>query len=85
MADLGVYIHIPFCASRCDYCAFATWTDRGHLIDEYLGAVRADIVATMARDAATATTVFVGGVLTGLGRTRRARRRPVGPGRRRPS
>ena len=46
MADLGVYIHIPFCASRCDYCAFATWTDRGHLIDEYLEAVRADIVAT---------------------------------------
>jgi oxygen-independent coproporphyrinogen-3 oxidase len=26
----GVYLHIPFCASRCDYCAFATWTDRTH-------------------------------------------------------
>ena len=24
----GVYVHIPFCAARCDYCAFATWTDR---------------------------------------------------------
>jgi putative oxygen-independent coproporphyrinogen III oxidase len=61
MAALGVYIHIPFCASRCDYCAFATWTDRGHLIDEYLDAVRTDIAATMTRDGATATTVFVGG------------------------
>ena len=25
----GVYVHIPFCAHRCDYCDFATWTDRG--------------------------------------------------------
>ena len=28
----GVYVHIPFCASKCDYCAFATWTDRHHLV-----------------------------------------------------
>ena len=29
MAPFGVYVHIPFCAHRCDYCDFATWTDRG--------------------------------------------------------
>ena len=40
---LGVYVHVPFCSSRCDYCAFATWTDRHHLIDDYLAAVRRDI------------------------------------------
>ena len=28
MQAFGVYVHIPFCASRCDYCDFATWTDR---------------------------------------------------------
>ena len=39
----GVYIHIPFCRHRCDYCAFATWTDRDHLIGDYLDALRADI------------------------------------------
>lgn len=22
MTDLGLYIHIPFCRSRCDYCGF---------------------------------------------------------------
>ena len=27
-APFGVYVHIPFCAHRCDYCDFATWTDR---------------------------------------------------------
>jgi oxygen-independent coproporphyrinogen-3 oxidase len=61
MGDLGVYVHIPFCASRCDYCAFATWTDRGHLVDSYLEAVRADVVTTMHRAEAVATSVFVGG------------------------
>jgi len=26
--SVGRLRHIPFCATRCDYCAFATWTDR---------------------------------------------------------
>ena len=37
----GAYLHIPFCARRCDYCAFATWTDRPHLIGDYLAAIQA--------------------------------------------
>jgi hypothetical protein len=39
----GVYVHIPFCASKCDYCAFATWTDRHHLATAYLDALVVDI------------------------------------------
>ena len=35
---MGVYVHVPFCARRCDYCAFATWTDRAHLMEAYAGA-----------------------------------------------
>jgi putative oxygen-independent coproporphyrinogen III oxidase len=54
----GVYIHIPFCAHRCDYCAFATWTDRGHLVDEYLNALGAEILRA---DMPLATSIFVGG------------------------
>ena len=57
----GVYVHIPFCASKCDYCAFATWTDRHHLTDAYLGAVRAEIERAVADGMPRATTVFVGG------------------------
>ena len=54
----GVYIHIPFCRHRCDYCAFATWTDRDHVIDDYLDALRRDISrATLA----PVSSVFVGG------------------------
>src|SRR5438067_8787128 len=54
----GVYVHIPFCARRCDYCAFATWTDRAHLMADYAAAIRADIDATKMP---VATSVFFGG------------------------
>ena len=56
--SFGVYVHVPFCASRCDYCAFATWTDRHHLAERYARAV----VAEAGRAGlAPATSVFVGG------------------------
>lgn len=54
----GVYIHIPFCAKRCDYCAFATWTDRHHLQSEYLAALRRDIHGA---DLPPVSSVFIGG------------------------
>ena len=56
--SFGVYIHIPFCRHRCDYCAFATWTDRDHVIDDYLDALRRDISRAAL---APVTSVFVGG------------------------
>lgn len=60
-AETGAYVHIPFCTTRCDYCAFATWTDRAHLIDDYLRALAADIDAAVANGLAPVDTVFVGG------------------------
>ncbi|MDA8048278.1 MAG: radical SAM family heme chaperone HemW [Actinomycetota bacterium] len=56
----GVYIHVPFCVSRCDYCAFATWTDRHHLTDPY---VEACVVAAgrQLSSERPATSVFFGG------------------------
>jgi putative oxygen-independent coproporphyrinogen III oxidase len=54
----GVYIHIPFCRHRCDYCAFATWTDRDHVIDDYLAALQLDISRA---SLAPVSSVFVGG------------------------
>jgi putative oxygen-independent coproporphyrinogen III oxidase len=57
----GVYVHIPFCASRCDYCDFATWTDRDHLIDDYVTACVADLARRRASGLPVATSVFFGG------------------------
>jgi putative oxygen-independent coproporphyrinogen III oxidase len=60
-APFGVYVHVPFCASKCDYCAFATWTDRSHLVERYLAAVRTDIRRAVSAGMSPATSVFVGG------------------------
>jgi oxygen-independent coproporphyrinogen-3 oxidase len=57
----GVYVHIPFCAKRCDYCAFATWTDRDPLIEAYLDALTDDVVRQVRAGMPEAATVFVGG------------------------
>ncbi len=63
--EFGVYVHVPFCARRCDYCAFATWTDRHHLMDDYLAALVVEL-ARAADDPVTGgippvTSVFFGG------------------------
>src|SRR5436309_2861241 len=58
-ARTGVYVHIPFCASRCDYCDFATWTDRAHLIDDYVDALLLEL--SRQGDVPPATSVFFGG------------------------
>ena len=57
----GVYVHIPFCAKRCDYCAFATWTDRDHLMGAYADHVVAEIAAAVRSGLPAATSVFFGG------------------------
>ena len=62
----GVYVHVPFCASRCGYCDFNTYTASelggGASREGYADAVLGELA--MARDVVTprqVDTVFVGG------------------------
>ncbi len=57
----GVYVHVPFCSHRCDYCAFATWTDRSHLMDRYAAACATEAALLAERGRPPATSVFFGG------------------------
>jgi putative oxygen-independent coproporphyrinogen III oxidase len=59
--EFGTYVHVPFCSKRCDYCAFAIWTDRFHLHDAYVDAVRQEIEQAVAEGLMRSTSVFVGG------------------------
>ncbi len=43
MKKLGIYIHIPFCKKKCDYCDFISFPDKQNLIDEYIKALKKEI------------------------------------------
>ena len=55
----GTYVHIPFCAQRCDYCAFVTYTDAEALERRYVDAVLAEMGRTS--DLPASTSAFFGG------------------------
>ena len=61
-APFGVYVHVPFCAARCDYCAFATWTDRDHLMAAYARACAGEVHRARRHETfPEPTSVYIGG------------------------
>jgi putative oxygen-independent coproporphyrinogen III oxidase len=62
-APFGVYVHVPFCASRCGYCDFNTYTAaEGVHSTGYVDQVLEEIaLARRVTGPRTVRTVFVGG------------------------
>ena len=62
MKELSLYIHIPFCTSKCYYCDFASFVSRDRTIDEYIDAllVELSIYKEKIRDYEIKT-IFIGG------------------------
>ena len=58
---LGLYVHVPFCARRCDYCAFATWAGLNHLAGVYTEACLTQLARAYEEGLGPAATVFFGG------------------------
>jgi putative oxygen-independent coproporphyrinogen III oxidase len=60
----GVYVHVPFCLSRCHYCDFVTYTGMEGLRRPYAAALLDEAglaVAGLGPEPPTVTSVFVGG------------------------
>lgn len=59
---LGIYIHIPFCKTKCDYCDFYSLPEREGTMDDYLKALVAHIreTAPLAKGWQV-DTVYIGG------------------------
>ena len=59
---LGLYVHIPFCRSKCDYCDFYSLAGREDRMDDYQKALTAQISegAPLARGY-TVNSIYIGG------------------------
>lgn len=58
----GVYIHIPFCKSKCYYCDFNSYTDKGQYIERYFKALKAEIINFCDElNTFKTDTIFIGG------------------------
>ena len=49
-SNLGLYLHVPFCASRCPYCSFFTKRPEGSERDLYVNALKWDHAAAKLKD-----------------------------------
>lgn len=60
-----LYIHIPFCDSKCFYCAFNSYTDKFHLKNEYMKSLNKQLEYELENyvkpNGLTFETVFIGG------------------------
>lgn len=54
----GIYIHIPFCVKKCNYCDFASYPKYMNIQDEYVNALIKEIKE---RKGEMADTVYIGG------------------------
>ena len=57
-----LYIHIPFCDSKCNYCAFNSYTNLNHLKKEYFEAIKKQFLNDTQRfNIDSFKTLFIGG------------------------
>ena len=61
MTAAGLYVHIPFCSSRCSYCDFATGIYQSALADQYVDAVIHEIGNSFYAGQRVNTVYFGGG------------------------
>ena len=54
-----LYIHIPFCDSKCNYCAFNSYTNINHLKKEYFPAIKKQYLNEVKET--QFSTIFIGG------------------------
>jgi len=59
--DIGIYIHIPFCKSKCEYCDFTSFTNKNDKFEAYKNALIKEINSFTQLENYNITTIFIGG------------------------
>ena len=63
MKELGLYIHIPFCLKKCDYCDFISYCNKNNYIEKYIDSIKKEInkAINAITDEYQVTTIYIGG------------------------
>ncbi len=61
MCDWGLYIHIPFCQRKCNYCDFPSYAGMQSRQDDYIRALQCEVQAASTSHPVRFDTIFVGG------------------------
>jgi oxygen-independent coproporphyrinogen-3 oxidase len=61
MTAAGLYVHVPFCSSRCSYCDFATGLYQSELAERYVCALIEEICSSRIAGEKVDTIYFGGG------------------------
>ncbi len=62
MKECGIYIHIPFCKSKCFYCDFVSFVDKSDCMQDYLRAVTSELQSkSKLFNSRPITTIYFGG------------------------
>ena len=58
--ELGIYMHIPFCKQKCNYCDFISYTNKCDKIESYMKCLEKEIDKFDYRNY-NVTTIYIGG------------------------
>ena len=58
--EIGLYIHIPFCAHKCDYCDFISFANKEDKVEQYIKQLKEEINQERLEQYKI-TTIYIGG------------------------
>jgi len=61
MNDLGIYVHIPFCRKKCNYCDFISFSCLEEKFDDYFITLKSEIIRRKIENRKITTIYFGGG------------------------
>ena len=61
MKNIGLYLHIPFCKSKCPYCDFYSFSGKDTQKDEYTSVLKDKILSSISTLQRKGDTLYIGG------------------------
>ncbi len=59
MNKIGIYVHIPFCIKKCDYCDFISYENKEKYVEKYVQALKKEIEINKKEN--IVQTIYIGG------------------------